>query len=126
MCPVCVCDKSLSKDITLSGFGIIDYKILCNKFSLVLCPVCECETLALQEECLVLSAFNLLIYFFKNTCEKVGQGFEVNKRIVYSVLLLEICYTGMEKFTALMFTTKNNYEQIINQLTSAAKEILKR
>ena len=41
--------KSPVKEKKLSGYGIIEMKTLSNVFSMALCPICQCETLLLDE-----------------------------------------------------------------------------
>ena len=86
-------------------------KILSNVFSMLLCPICQCETLVLHEDSSkkhgLCSSFYLKCMkceyksnFF--TSEKVGKSFQINQRIVYSIRSLGQGYTNIVQLDALM------------------------
>ena len=103
--------KSPVKEKKLSGYRIIDIKILSNVFSILLRQISQCETLVLHEDSSQKHGLCSSLYLkcmkceYKNDCStsaKVGRSFEINQRIVYSVRSLGQSYTGIGKFNALM------------------------
>ena len=124
------------KEKKLSGYRIIDMKILSNVFSMLLCPICQCETLVLHEDSSKKHGLCSSLYLkcmkweYKNdflTSEKFGRSFEINQRIVYFMRSLGQRYTSIEKFNALMNIpppmTKNSYETVTNKIASFTKDV---
>ena len=124
------------KEKKLSGYKVIDMKILSNVFSMLLCPIYQCETLVLHEDSSKKHGLCSSLYLkcmkweYKNdflTSEKFGRSFEINQRIVYFMRSLGQRYTSIEKFNALMNIpppmTKNNYETETNKIASFTKDV---
>ena len=87
-----------------------------------LCPICQCETLlcsSLYLKCMKCE--------YKHDSEKVGGSFEMNQRIVHSMLSLGKGFTSVEKINELTIIpppiTKNNYETLANKVASFTRAV---
>ena len=118
-----------------SGNRIIDLEILGTFITVVCCPECSQAKLALQGINKRGSATCFRIVCTCATCEwsyqfwssakgKFG-GFDVNKRIVYSMRSCGQGYSGMERFLAFMNLpkpmAKSNYDNIVRTTKNAVK-----
>ena len=70
-------------------------------------------------QCNIISEFN--------TSKRAGRGFDVNKRLVYTMRVLGHDHSGLEKFAHLMNMPKpmnqNNYDKCIKSTLCAVKEV---
>jgi hypothetical protein len=127
-----------SYNTLLSGYRIIDIEVLSVIFKELICPMCFNEdSLVLSDNLkdrhglasfLVLKCSNCL--FRKNFCtsKKSGkQGYDVNKRVVYTMRSLGHGHAGLEKFTSLMNIpppmTRNNYDKLAKTISKVVKKV---
>ena len=121
----------------ISGYRLVDMTSLNAIINeCLLCPACKAATIKLSENfkkkrglssCLCL---NCDCGFFKEfyTSKPAGKnGFEVNKRAVYSMRSCGQGYSGIQKFCALMNMPKpmtaNNFDKITKTLKHATQKV---
>ena len=120
----------------ISGYRLVDTTILSGVLGELLCPLCQHDTLTLNDRLSKKQGLSSLLVikclhcqyekeFF--TSERCIRGFDINKRTAYAMRVFGHGHSGIEKFTHLMNLpkpmTKNNYDKIINKVTAVTKEI---
>ena len=103
---------------------------------MLLCPKCEEFSLSLCDNLMQKQGFsssliikcsqcNIISEF--NTSKRAGRGFDVNKRLVYTMRVLGHGHSGLEKFAHLMNMpkpmTQNNYDKCIKSTLCAVEEV---
>ena len=125
---------SLTKE-NISGYRIIDMELLSNVFEELCCPKCSQPNLLFSENnCKKKGSSSMLTlncscgylreFHTSRTC---GKGYDINRRISYSMRAMGQGYMGIEKFTALMNIPKpftvNVYNKIVDQIATATEEV---
>jgi hypothetical protein len=117
-----------------TGYRIMDIKILSDVIHRLQCPDCG-ESVSLTENHSLRKGFSSALEIscaciFKlkfQTSRNIKNGFDVNKRIVYTMRTLGQGHAGLERFTTLMDMpkpmTRNNYDKTIIKLAKITKSI---
>ena len=130
-------EESPKRKESISGNRIIDVNILGGIFGEMLCPMCECSSLALYERYEKKQGPSSLLYLKCSTSKcsemvnssllQVPRDFEINQRIVYTMRSLGHGYAGIEKFNTLMNIPKpitvKNYNKIAAKIIDIVKII---
>ena len=121
----------------ISGYRIVDTVELFDVFKMLSCPECHGNTLVLSDN---LNKRQGLASFLELKCSicsfstdfctsrKAGKGFDINKRVVYTMRTLgRQGHADMQKFTSLMDIpppmTQNNYDKLVTSITEAVKTV---
>ena len=92
------------------GYCIIDLDILGGIFEELLCPLCSTNNLHLSECFVKKQGFTSCLQLECKCCyekkfftsQRAGRGYDVNKRMVYSMRACGTGFNGMEIFSQLM------------------------
>lgn len=120
----------------ITGYRIVDTEILSDVIEMLLCPTCEEFTLSLCDNVLQKQGFSSSLMIKCSNCELItefhtsksaGRGYDVNKRMAYTMRVLGHGHSGLEKFAHLMNMPKpmtpNNYDKIIASASDIAKDV---
>jgi len=131
-------DNTENTEEGISGYRLIDISVLNEVFGEVACPECFEKKLSLEEDTSYKKGFasnlflNCYICGYKrtfNTSRKCAKGFDVNRRIVYSMRQCGVGYNGLQNWTTYMnmpsSICKTSYNKINVLLRDAAKTVAK-
>ena len=121
---------------SITGYRILNVDILNTVFQSMRCPECMELKLSLKENIPKKQGLASLLYVFCKSCEyakefytskRAGKGFDINRRIVYTMRSCGQGYSGINTFTTLMDMPKpmrsTNYDKIVKSFAGVSKEI---
>ena len=122
-------DTPKQTDSKITGYRIIDVELLSDVIEMLCCPACKMSNLRLHES---FSKKKGLASFLTLKCEscdfenefsssrQAGKGYDINRRLIYSMRSLGQGYCGIKKFTAHMNLpppmTQNNYDKVVKTI----------
>lgn len=130
-----ISDNKYNKD-NITGYRFMDMEILSDIIKTLCCPECRNQRLELKENfsnkqglasCLVVvcACGYTHPYHTSRSCGK--KGFDINRRIVYTMRSCGLGYSGIERFTSFMNMprpmTRNNFDKITNLCKVASKKV---
>ena len=121
----------------ITGYRFMEMEVLFNVISILSCPDCSsAKTLSLSEKIGDRKGFASSLNIHCNSCgynynfftsATNGKSYEINDRTVYAMRACGQGYGGLKTFSAVMNLpgpmTSNNYNKIVENLSTAAKEV---
>lgn len=129
-------DTPKQADPRITGYRIVDVELLSDVIEILCCPTCKMSTLRLHENfskkkglasILALKCENCNFEKEFSSSRQAGKGYDINRRILYSMRSLGQGYSGIEKFTTHMNLpppmTQNNYDKLVKTVEKAVHEV---
>ena len=121
-------------DPRVDGYRFIDLNLLTEFISALSCPFCFAQGLILKENFTKKCGFGSLLYLtcscgYKNefyTSPVAGRGYDVNRRIIYTMRNLGHGYGGIKKFTTFMDIlpmTSKSFDRSVKTITNSVVKI---
>lgn len=120
----------------ITGYRFMDTEILSSIVSMLACPVCYFDSLALHKNIFKRNGLCSSLYIKCKKCQhkidfttsnNVGKRYDVNIRSAYAFRSFGQSHAGLEKFTAIMNMprpmTSKNYNKVISSLLQNTREV---